>query len=303
MRVKATRERCADAGVINCGTLPASTRFAPSPLPDGSRTAAYQSEPFTLQCADSTDMEASTTETLETTPSAGLVGTKNMRESMSTAAAAGGGVRWWGWACVLSRAAPVFLQALAYSAAGETLELLPPTQTSNPAEAAVHSSCGNTPAGALLRFDVTLQLPAGKSWDDFGLIALKLGGTSTTMVPHGRPFPAPTPGQTLRNRNDRIIAFEAYRDSLRANPLWGYALPVPSPPSPHSLPSSPSLPASLPDLGGNTLIVALAAGVGGALLLLVASFAVWKYRTGRALRQVASRLAGKSQPQKVVQSA
>lgn len=294
MRVKATRERCADAGVINCGTLPASTRFAPSPLPDGSRTAAYQSEPFTLQCADSTDMEASTTETLETTPSAGLVGTQNMREFMSTAAAAGGGVRWWGWACVLSRAAPVFLQALAHSAAGEALELLPPTQTSNPAEAAVHSSCGNTPAGALLRFDVTLQLPVGKSWDEFGLITLKLGGTSTTMVPHGRPFPAPTSGLTLRNRNDRITAFEAYRDSLRANPLWGYALPVPSPPP--SLPSSPSV-------EGNSLVVALAAGVGGALLLLVASFAVWKYRTGRALRQVASGPAGKSQPQKVVQSA
>jgi len=238
-------------------------------------------------------MEASTTETLETFMKAGLVGTNNIREHMSTSAAAAGGVRWWGWACVAARSAPVFLQALAHSAAGEALELLPPTPTSDPAEAAVHASCGNTPAGALHRFDVTLQLPPGKSWDDFGLVTLKLGGTNSTMVPYGRPFPAPTPGQTLRNRNDRIIAFEAYRDSLRANPLWGYALPVPSPPSPHSLPSSPSLPASLPDLGGNTLIVALAAGVGGALLLLVASFAVWKYRTGRALRQVASRLAGK----------
>jgi len=272
MRVKATRERCADAGVVHCGPLPVSTRFAPGTLANGSRTAAYQSEPFTLRCADSTNMEASTPETLETPKKAGLVGTGNMREAMSTSAAAGGGVRWWGWACVIARSAPVFLQALAYSATGEALELLPPTPTSDPAEAAVHGACGNTPAGALHRFDVTLQLPPGKSWDDFGLITLKLGGTSSTMVQYGRPFPAPTAGQTLRNRDDRIAEFEAYRDSLRANPLWGYALPGPSSPSPPAMPPGGA--------EGNAFPVAAAAAGGGCvLLLLVASLAARSYRT------------------------
>lgn len=224
MRVQATRERCSDAGFITCGAgPPGNARFAAGSLPGGERTADHQSEWFTLRCADDTHMQLSTTETLEAIP-------QTLKVNIDFVRAVADGVRVRGWACVLGRAAPAFVQAIVHSATGEALELLPPTATAQTTEAAILQACGGTPSGSMHRFDSTLQLPSGKIWVEFNLLTLNLGGTPTTMLPYGRSIPVPTAGTTTQSREDRIAKFKAYRASLRADARWGYVLPPPSPP-------------------------------------------------------------------------
>lgn len=156
-----------------------------------------------------------------------------------------------GWACEVGSAAPIVVSAVAWTATGETAMVATdePSNRQGGNQAGIYSACqadpSSAPAGAGLRFDFYLRPPVGRSWAEFAMVQFLHGDASSQVTPLGRPVPAPESDDA---ELDFAAAFDAWIDAARADPMWGYVAPAdetpPATPSPPAMPRTDAPPAA-----------------------------------------------------------
>ena len=131
-----------------------------------------------------------------------------------------------GYACVLEQSGPAYMEVKVANVAGKVLTLEP--------SVAADQYSGPIPGctGTDHAFNVALTLPGGLSWSDYSLVHLRLGASNdrAAMEHFTRPYPVPTaaipvlivPAEVRAQQAQNVADLEAFRDALRADPLWGY---------------------------------------------------------------------------------
>jgi hypothetical protein len=131
-----------------------------------------------------------------------------------------------GYACIVNQSGPAYMEVKVANVAGKVLTLEP--------SVAADKYSGPIPGctGTDNVFNVALTLPGGLSWSDYSLVHLRLGASKdrAAMQPFTRPHPVPTvaipvpifPAEIEAQLAQNVADMEAFRDALRADPLWGY---------------------------------------------------------------------------------